>query len=134
MKRVMFWTPRIICIAFAAFLAIFALDVFDMPGGFWYKALALVMHLIPAGMVLIVLAIAWRREWIGAVFFPLLAILHLVTKWGNSTGRRTPSSTGPCCFWAFSSGSTGPSGPCSGRMWNRGWNEISTNDGTYGSP
>lgn len=83
MKRVMFWTPRIICIAFAAFLAIFALDVFDMPGGFWYKALALVMHLIPAGMVLIVLAIAWRREWIGAVFFPLLAILHLVTKWGQ---------------------------------------------------
>jgi hypothetical protein len=83
MKRLMFWTPRIICIAFAAFLAIFALDVFSMPGGFWYKALALFVHLIPAGMVLIVLAIAWRREWIGAVFFPLLAIVHLVTKWGQ---------------------------------------------------
>ena len=83
MNRVVFWTPRIICIAFAAFLAIFALDVFDMPGGFWYKALALFVHLIPTGIVLIVLAIAWRREWIGAVVSRLLAVLHLVTKWGQ---------------------------------------------------
>ena len=83
MKRLVFWSPRIMCIAFAAFLAIFALDVFSMPGDVWYKARALFVHLIPAGMVLIVLAIAWRREWIGAVVFPLLALVHLVTKWGQ---------------------------------------------------
>lgn len=83
MKRLVFWTPRIMCIAFAAFLAIFALDVLSMPGGVWYKARALFVHLIPTGMVLIVLVIAWRREWIGAVVFPLLAIVHLVTNWGQ---------------------------------------------------
>jgi hypothetical protein len=24
-----------------------------------------------------------RREWIGAILFPLLAVFHLVTKWGR---------------------------------------------------
>ncbi|MEK7729682.1 MAG: hypothetical protein AAB354_14850 [candidate division KSB1 bacterium] len=82
-KGVMYWAPRILCIAFAAFLCIFALDVFSMPVGFWQKALALMMHLIPTGMVLVALAVVWRHEWIGAVVFPLLAVLHLVTKWGQ---------------------------------------------------
>jgi hypothetical protein len=27
--------------------------------------------------------IAWRREWIGAVIFPLLMVFHAVTKWGQ---------------------------------------------------
>lgn len=95
MKRLMLWTPRVICIVFAAFLAIFALDVFSTPGGFWYKALALFMHLIPTGIVLIVLAIAWRREWIGAVFFPLLAAFHLVTKSGQLHGSAYAVIDGP---------------------------------------
>jgi len=82
-KRLAYWTPRVLCIAFAAFLSIFALDVFDTPGGFWQKSLALAMHLIPTAVVLAALAVAWRYEWIGAILFPLLAILHLVTAWGR---------------------------------------------------
>jgi hypothetical protein len=82
-KRVVFWTPRIICIAFAVFLSIFAMDVFSMPVDFWHKALALLVHLIPTALVLIALTVGWRREWIGAVVFPLLAVFHLVTKWGQ---------------------------------------------------
>jgi len=81
-KRVVYWTPRIICIAFAAFLGIFAMDVFSMRVDFWHKALALLIHLIPTALVLIALMVGWRREWIGAVVFPLLAVFHLVTKWG----------------------------------------------------
>ena len=50
---------------------------------FRQKALALVMHLIPTAIVLVALAVAWRREWIGAVLFPLLAVLHLVMAWGR---------------------------------------------------
>lgn len=81
-KRVVYWTPRIICIAFAAFLSIFAMDVFSMRVDFWHKALALLLHLIPTAFVLIALMVVWRREWIAAVLFPLLAVFHLVTKWG----------------------------------------------------
>ncbi|HEX4947575.1 MAG TPA: hypothetical protein VFZ34_12975 [Blastocatellia bacterium] len=82
-KRLAYWTPRVLCIAFAVFLSIFALDVFDMPVDFWQKALALLLHLIPTALVLVALAIVWRHEWIGAILFPMLAALHLVTMWGR---------------------------------------------------
>jgi hypothetical protein len=81
--RLLYWTPRILCIAFAAFLGIFAMDVFALPLDPWHKALALLMHLIPTAVVLVALAIVWRWEWIGAVLFPLLAVFHLVTKRGR---------------------------------------------------
>ena len=60
-KRFVYWLPRILCIAFAAFLSIFALDVFELRVDFWHKALALGIHLIPTGTVLVALAIVWRR-------------------------------------------------------------------------
>jgi len=80
--RFLYWTPRILCIAFAAFISIFAFDVFEMPLSIPEKALALLMHLIPTFLVILALVIVWRREWIGALVFPLLAVVHLVTKWG----------------------------------------------------
>ncbi len=82
-KHVLYWTPRILCLAFAAFLSIFAIDVFGMPFNFWQKMHALFMHLIPTWVVLAVLALVWRREWVGALLFPLLAVVHLATKWGQ---------------------------------------------------
>ena len=54
-----------------------------MPLNFWNKALALLMHLIPTLIVLVALAVVLRREWVGAVLFPLLAVFYLVTKWGQ---------------------------------------------------
>jgi hypothetical protein len=59
------------------------MDVLSMPVDLWHKTLALLMHLIPTGIVLVALMIVWRREWIGAVLFPLLAVFHLVTAWGH---------------------------------------------------
>jgi len=81
-KHLVYWTPRVLCIAFAAFLALFALDVFSMRLDFPRRMLALAMHLIPSFVVLIALAIVWRREWIAAVIFPLLAVFHVVTMRG----------------------------------------------------
>jgi hypothetical protein len=82
-KRVIYWTPRILCIAFAGFLGIFAMDVFSMHLDFWHTALALLMHTIPVWIILLVLMIVWRREWVGAILFPLLAVFHLVSKWSQ---------------------------------------------------
>ncbi len=95
-KRFVYWTPRVLCIAFAAFVSIFATEVFSMPVDLAHKILALMMHLIPTAMILITLAIVWRREWIGAILFPLLAVLHMMTKWGSSMGRGMSSSRAPC--------------------------------------
>ena len=65
-KPILHWTPRILALLFAVFLSLFALDVFGEGYGFWKTILALVMHLIPTGIVLAVLAVSWRWQWLGA--------------------------------------------------------------------
>lgn len=74
--RLLYWSPRILAAAFAVFLSLFALDVFNEAHGFWHTALALSIHLIPAAIVLVILAIAWRWEWIGAALFVLAAAFY----------------------------------------------------------
>ncbi|MEI8059615.1 MAG: hypothetical protein WCG67_05610, partial [Ferruginibacter sp.] len=59
------WTARIMSIAFAAFISIFALDVFNESSNFWDTALGLLIHLIPTFLIILVLIISWRKEWIG---------------------------------------------------------------------
>jgi hypothetical protein len=83
-KRLLFWTPRILCIVFAVFVSLFALDVFGEGYGFWKTLLALLMHLIPTGIILIVLAISWRWEWVGGIVFNVLGVLYLVMFCGRS--------------------------------------------------
>ncbi len=77
-KRVLFWTPRILAILFAIFVSLFALDVFGEGYGFWKTSEALLMHLIPTGILVVVLLLAWRWEWIGAVAFIALGAYYLV--------------------------------------------------------
>lgn len=71
--RLLYWPPRIFSIAFAVFISIFALDVFDRSQGLWRILLALCIHLIPTAAILAVLIAAWRWEWIGACLFAGLA-------------------------------------------------------------
>jgi hypothetical protein len=73
----LFWTPRLLSILFAIFISLFAFDVFGEGYGFWATILALLMHLIPTGIVLLVLALAWRWEWIGGLLFIGLGLLYL---------------------------------------------------------
>ena len=80
-RRLLFWTPRVICIAFAIFLSLFALDVFNEHLGFGRTLLALLIHLLPVYIVLLVLAIAWRREWVGAAGFAGLAMWYAKGVW-----------------------------------------------------
>jgi hypothetical protein len=82
-KAVLFWAPRILCLLFAVFISTFALDVFEGHHGFWNTTLALLMHLIPTGILLIILAVSWRWEWVGVVVFPALGALYIVAFWGR---------------------------------------------------
>lgn len=83
-KRWLYWTPRILCMVFAAFTSLFALDVFREGAGFWETALALFMHLLPSTILLIViLIVTWKREWIGAVLFNALAVFYIGFFWGR---------------------------------------------------
>src|SRR5262249_39770619 len=82
-ERSLFWTPRVLGVLFAAFLSLFALDVFGEGYGFWGTILALVMHLIPTLVLLIVLAIAWRWEAVGGILFIALGAWYLIASWGH---------------------------------------------------
>jgi hypothetical protein len=79
------------------FISIFALDVFGEGRGFWETALALFMHLIPTFGILLVLAISWRREWIGGILLIALGVLYVVWSWNK-----------PFAGWALFSIISGP--------------------------
>jgi len=84
------WTPRILGIAFTCFISLFALDVFGENQGFWRTLAALSMHLIPSFVLIAMLVLAWRWEWIGAVVSAVLGGLFL---WWNFTYRHnTPAA------------------------------------------
>jgi hypothetical protein len=82
-KRVLFWMPRVLCLLFAGFISLFALDVFGAGYGFWGTIGALLIHLIPTGIILIALAVAWRWEWIGAILFVALGAWYVIMAWGK---------------------------------------------------
>jgi lysylphosphatidylglycerol synthetase-like protein (DUF2156 family) len=81
LRKALFWTPRALCIAFAIFLSLFALDVFNEGYGIWKTLAALMIHLLPTFIVLAVLALAWRWEWIGAVVFVAAGALYAKGAW-----------------------------------------------------
>jgi len=81
LKRVLYWSPRVLCIAFAIFLSLFALDVFNEGYGVAKTILALAIHLIPSAIVVVVLAISWRWEWVGGVLFIAMGVVYLMQAW-----------------------------------------------------
>lgn len=66
-SRFLTWVPRILTVLFALFLGIFVLDVFGEAHGFWATTEALLIHLVTAALVLGLLAIAWRHQWVSAL-------------------------------------------------------------------
>jgi hypothetical protein len=83
-RRVLFWAPRVLCTLFAAFLSMFALDVFSEGYALGETILALLIHLVPTLIVVISLVIAWRWEWVGAILFIALALFYLISSGGES--------------------------------------------------
>jgi hypothetical protein len=69
----MIWTPRVLGMVCAVFLALFALDTFER--GFALDLLpAFASHLVPAFLVAAAVALAWRWPWLGGLLFVLFAL------------------------------------------------------------
>lgn len=83
MKKALYWTPRVLGILYAAFISIFALDVFGEYRG-WELAVALFMHLVPTYVVVAALLVAWKWERIGGVIFVLLGVFYIWAFWGKA--------------------------------------------------
>ena len=71
MTRFLTWLARTLAIAGILFLSLFALDA-PISGKPWHEgATAIFMHLLPSFVLIVCLAIAWRRTWLGGVLFVL---------------------------------------------------------------
>ena len=72
------WCARILGIGICAFLALFALDGWDSSKPATARAGEILIHLLPSLLVLALLVLSWRRQWIGGVAFVGLAIAYAV--------------------------------------------------------
>ncbi len=88
LATVLHWTPRVIAIAFAIFLSVFALDVFNEGYRGGRMLLALVMHLLPTtGVVVASLLLAWQWPSVGAALFAAAGILYIATAGAHSDSK-----------------------------------------------
>lgn len=69
MRRLLFWSPRVLSILFTAFISLFALDVFSEGYGFPEIIVALFMHLVPTFVLVVVIVTAWKNELFGGILF-----------------------------------------------------------------
>jgi hypothetical protein len=74
MKNIFFWLPRVLSILFIIFVSIFALDVFGQPQ--WF--MALLIHLIPSFILIILAIIAWKKELLGGLLFLIAGLAMLI--------------------------------------------------------
>jgi glucan phosphoethanolaminetransferase (alkaline phosphatase superfamily) len=65
---------RILSIVFILFVSLFTLDVVGEEK--WL--LALMMHLIPTFVFIIITVIAWKKEFIGGILWLILGIVFLI--------------------------------------------------------
>jgi hypothetical protein len=76
--RALRWSPRILGILVAVFIGLFALDAFGEGKSLGQELTDFVVHLIPACVILAVVAASFRWEWIGGVSFIGLAVWYAV--------------------------------------------------------
>lgn len=74
MKNKFAWAARILTIVYIAFIALFALDVFNGEPSF----LAIIMHLIPSIVLLIILILSWKKPKIGGWTFIILGVAFTI--------------------------------------------------------
>ena len=94
-RGALFWAPRILTIVFALFLSVFALDVFGERKGVLLTLAALVIHLIPTLLLILLLVLAWRWELIGVIAFASLGITYIILMWGRFPFATYAAISGP---------------------------------------
>lgn len=76
LRKLTYWSPRALGILISLYISMFA---FDTP----YKGDTLIylemlsIQLIPALLLLVVVLLAWRWEWIGVVSYSIIGVLYI---------------------------------------------------------
>jgi glucose-6-phosphate-specific signal transduction histidine kinase len=74
--KLLHWSPRILGILVCLFLALFSLDAFEGEKTFAQTIVDFAIHLTPVLILLAVLVVAWRWEWVGALVFTGVAVVY----------------------------------------------------------
>lgn len=69
------WIPRIICIIDILFISIFALDAFRPNAAISDQLKDFFIHLIPSFILIAVLILAWKKEFLGGLLFMVIGIV-----------------------------------------------------------
>jgi hypothetical protein len=99
------WMPRLLGIAAGAFLSLFAWDAFRPGLAPTAARVEFAMNLIPSAVVLVVVALSWRRPWIGGVAFVALGAAYAL--WVRSRPDWILAISGPLFalaivfFWSW---------------------------------
>lgn len=67
------WISRTLAIMFIVFVSLFALDVFGQET--WF--VALLIHLIPTFILIIITIIAWKKEFFGGLLFIVVGLVFV---------------------------------------------------------
>ena len=86
--RAILWVPRLLALAVSLFAGVFSLDAFGNGTPFLQALPDFLIHLVPAAIVVAVVALAWRREWIGAVIFTILSAAYAVASARSGASRK----------------------------------------------
>ena len=74
MKKIVYWTPRVLAILFTLFIMMFSLDVFDGTSSLTDQLIGFFMHNLPVYGISLVIVLAWKKDIIGMIGFALIAI------------------------------------------------------------
>lgn len=67
------WISRTLAIMFIVFVSLFAFDVFGQET--WF--VALLIHLIPTFILIIITIIAWKKEFFGGLLFIVVGLVFV---------------------------------------------------------
>lgn len=81
-QKIIHWTPRVLVFAFAAFVSLFAFDVWEIEGTIWERIAAFLVHLTPVYFIIAAGLIGWKRPLIGGIACLVIAVaMATVYRW-----------------------------------------------------
>ena len=72
--KVIHWLPRVICILAILFISMFAADAFTPGLTIWQQLGGFLIHLIPSFILITLLIVAWKWEFIGGLIFTVIGL------------------------------------------------------------
>ena len=73
--KIFHWLPRILCILAILFISLFAADAFAPELTFWQQVGGFIIHLVPSFILVALLLVAWKWEYIGGIIFTILSLV-----------------------------------------------------------